>query len=558
MARSLRIALQHIATIQSVLKENGYPSQQALAVELKISLSTVKNFFSGQFIDCLNFIRISQKLNLEWRAIAHRELETQPQGLSAEQHSRLKKKAEKLQREWELWSDKVGLIRESLAIETNAAEKFKLGQTLLYDEAEVECLEHELSEIEAALEIASHKSNTPQTKNSPPVINNSKPMNLTATQRREFSEALMDAFPRENNLEMMLSYELDWTLAQIAGGDNYQNIVFNLIKYAESQGEVKKLLEAAKRSNPGNPKLDNFYKSITVKKKQAPPLKPKTEETSPFITGSPITDPRHFFGRNHELRRLFNFLKHHPLQNIAIIGKPRIGKTSLLHYLKNITTTPPEQLRPSQKYDWLPYPENYQWIFVDFQNTRMQSREGLLKYILGCLGIQVPTPCDLDRFMEVVSDNLDSRTVILLDEIGVGLKRCPELDDGFWESLRSLATNYTRGNLAFVLATYESPIELARNTGHSSPFFNIFGYTATLGALTEAEARELIASSPIIFAEEDVKWILQQSQSLPLLLQILCRERLSSVEDGEIDDWRDEGLQQIEPFAHLLERNRER
>ncbi|WP_246162727.1 ATP-binding protein [Brasilonema sennae] len=455
MARSLRIALQHIATIQSVLKENGYPSQQALALELGISSSTVKNFFSGQFIDCLNFIRISQKLKLEWRAIAHRELETQPQGLSAEQYYRLEKKRDTLQQEWNIRTEKVGRIRESLAIETSAADKFKSEQTLLYEEAELECLGHELNQIEAALE-------------SPPL------------------------------------------------------------------------------------------KKKIVEKKQPPPPKPKTEETSPFITGSPITHPRYFFGRQKELKRLFDLLKRYPLQNAAIIGKRRIGKTSLLHYLKNITTTPLEQLRSGQKYDWLPHPENHKWIFVDFQDPRMAGRERLLSYILECLSLKVPTPCNLDYFMDIVSDNLHSPTVILLDEIGVGLQRCPELDDGFWESLRSLATNHTSGNLAFVLATHESPIELARNTGHSSPFFNIFGYTATLGALTETEARELIASSPIIFAKEDVEWILQQSQCLPLLLQILCRERLFNLEDGETDDWCEEGLRQIKPFAHLLERNRER
>ncbi|MCC5669115.1 hypothetical protein LC653_35985 [Nostoc sp. CHAB 5784] len=129
-----------------------------------------------------------------------------------------------------------------------------------------------------------------------------------------------------------------------------------------------------------------------------------------------------------------------------------------------------------------------------------------------------------------------------------------ELDDGFWECLRSLATNQTGGNLAFVLATPESPIDMAHNTGHSSPFFNIFGYTAYLEALTETEARELIASSPILFTDEDVEWILTESRRWPLLLQILCRERLFNLEEGENNDnWREEGLQQMKSFAHLLD-----
>ncbi|HLP87406.1 MAG TPA: ATP-binding protein [Nostocaceae cyanobacterium] len=275
-------------------------------------------------------------------------------------------------------------------------------------------------------------------------------------------------------------------------------------------------------------------------------------EASPFITGAPITQPRYFFGREKELKRLFNLLKRHPLQNAAIIGKKRSGKTSLLHYLKNITITAPKQLRPGQKSDWLPHPDKYQWVFVDLQDARMQSQEGLLKHILESLQMKVPIPCDLDHFMDVVSDNLSFPTVILLDEIGVGLQRCPELDDTFWESLRSLATNQTKGNLAFILATPESPLELVKNTGHSSPFFNIFGYTAYLEALTEAEARELITSSPIPFSEVDIEWILQESKCWPLLLQILCRERLFSLEEGETDDsWREEALRQIQPFVNL-------
>ncbi|BAY82949.1 hypothetical protein NIES267_24350 [Calothrix parasitica NIES-267] len=278
------------------------------------------------------------------------------------------------------------------------------------------------------------------------------------------------------------------------------------------------------------------------------------EEISPFITGSPIKHPSRFFGRQKELKRLFQILKRHPLQNAAIIGKPRIGKTSLLHYLKNITVTPKEELRQQQKSDWLKQPEIYKWIFVDFQDSRMASRENLLNHILENLNLKIPTPCDLDNFMDVVSDNLQNPTVILLDEIGVGLQRCEELDDEFWESLRSLATNHTGGNLAFILATHESPTELARSTGHSSPFFNIFGYTAYLKEFTELEARELMANSPIAFAEEDVEWILQESHCLPLLLQILCSERLFSLEEGDdAEEWKEEALLQMERFIHLLE-----
>ena len=454
MARSLRVAPEYIEKVKSALGRNGYHSQQSLASDMGFSLPTIKSFLTGNPVNYLNFVELSEKLGLNWQEIAYKEPEnSQPQTLSVEQQFRLEKKRDELQETWNIQHKKVSKIRLALSIETGTTNEFQLEQQLEEAKARLTDIEAELNQVEARLESAS----------------------------------------------------------------------------------PTKILENKVQVSPLKPQITNG-------------------EASPFITGAPITQPRYFFGREKELKRLFNLLKRHPLQNAAIIGKKRSGKTSLLHYLKNITTTPAEQLRPEQKSDWLPHPENYRWIFVDLQDARMQSREGLLKYILESLKMQVPTPCDLDHFMDVVSDNLHFPTVILLDEISVGLQRCPELDDSFWECLRSLATNHTSGNLAFVLSTPESPIELARNTGHSSPFFNIFGYTAHLEALTEKEARELIASSPITFTDEDVKWILTESRCWPLLLQILCSERLFSLEEGENNDnWREEGLQQIKPFADLLD-----
>ncbi|MEO0708423.1 MAG: toll/interleukin-1 receptor domain-containing protein, partial [Cyanobacteria bacterium J06649_5] len=274
---------------------------------------------------------------------------------------------------------------------------------------------------------------------------------------------------------------------------------------------------------------------------------------SPFIVGTPITNPHQFFGRQRVITRLFNMLKTHPLQNAAIIGKRRSGKTSLLNHLRTLTTTPPEQLRPGQRANYLPNPETYRWIFVDFQDSRMASREKLLSHLLMSMQLPIPSHCNLDHFMEAVSGNIHAPTVVLMDEVGVGLQRCPELDDSFWESLRALATNQTDGNLAFVLATPEKPMDLARNTGHSSPFFNIFGYTKTLGPLKEDEARALIASSPIPFAAADVDWIIEKSQCWPILLQRLCQEGLFSLEEKDTsDDWKVEGLDQLTLFQHLL------
>lgn len=285
-----------------------------------------------------------------------------------------------------------------------------------------------------------------------------------------------------------------------------------------------------------------------------PPVETADEEYSPFVVGPPITHPRHFFGYEYDLSRLFNLLRRRPLQNAAIVGPMRSGKTSLLLYLRKITRLAPGEVRAGQRTDWLLAPEQYRWVFVDFQDRRMSTQSGFLRYLLTSMELPIPNPCDMEHFSEVLSEQLHSPTVILLDEIGVALESYEEFDQTFWRNLRALTPVPTNGNLAFVLAAHDYPHKLADDNNKSSPFFNTFGFTVTLKPITEDEARSLIASSPLPFSEGDVDWILQQSARWPILLQALCRERLSSLENGEMTDtWRDEGLRQMEPFLHLLD-----
>ncbi len=273
---------------------------------------------------------------------------------------------------------------------------------------------------------------------------------------------------------------------------------------------------------------------------------------APFIIGPPITHPRNFFGREYEIKRIFELWKRHPLQNVAVIGLKRSGKTSLLHYLKNITSISPEQARFKQRTDWLPYPERYRWVLTDFQDARMHSQERLLRHWLMGLQLPVPESCDLHGFMDIVSQQLQAPAIILMDEIGAALN-VSELSDAFWSSLRSLVSHQSGGNLGFLITSHEPLAQLVRSFGRSSPFFNIFGHTFALGPLTEVEARELIGSSPKPFEREDTEWILAHSGRWPCLLQILCHVRLAALDDGETDTaWRERGLQQLSPFEYLL------
>jgi DNA-binding winged helix-turn-helix (wHTH) protein len=321
---------------------------------------------------------------------------------------------------------------------------------------------------------------------------------------------------------------------------------------------IERIRELVHDHDPQQPVIKNYrgvgYRFVMPIDMHPTPDGPPASVLSPFIAGPPISHPVRFFGRVQELTRLFHLWRRLPLQNAAITGPRRSGKTSLLLHLQHLTTTLAEHLRPGQRADWLPEPAHYRWVFVDFQDPRFGRRENLLSYLLTCLDLPTPVPCDLDHFLEVMSEHLRHPTVILLDEIGVALQRYVELDEAFWESLRALATHLVGGRLAFVLTARESPAQLASSSQLSSPFFNTFGYTTGLGPLTEPEARALIASSPLPFSAAETDWILTHSQRWPLLLQVLCRARLIALEVGETDHaWQEDGLHQIELFRFLLD-----
>lgn len=271
---------------------------------------------------------------------------------------------------------------------------------------------------------------------------------------------------------------------------------------------------------------------------------------APFVVGTPIIHPRQFFGRERAVQDIFRILSGMPMQHIAIIGPHFSGKTSLLNYIKALPTASRDMLRPkqqkfSQQYKtMLAKAQSYRWISIDFDNSRMRRQEPLLRHILTQLQLEIPEPCNLDHFMEYFEQQpLTQPVVILFDGFDVALpsEETPsELDMDFWETLRSLASTYARGNLAFIVTSTEPLDKLAQLQSRPSPFFNIFGHTIETGPMVEEAALELIASSPIPFAEEDVEWIINESHYWPVRLQCLCSERLKSLEyQGEDEDWKE-------------------
>ncbi len=80
-------------------------------------------------------------------------------------------------------------------------------------------------------------------------------MQLTGKQRKQLQQALVSAFPTHGKLVQMVSFQLDANLDTIAGGQNYLEVVFNLIAWAEAEGRLEDLVTAARFQNSGNSSL---------------------------------------------------------------------------------------------------------------------------------------------------------------------------------------------------------------------------------------------------------------------------------------------------------------
>lgn len=76
--------------------------------------------------------------------------------------------------------------------------------------------------------------------------------------RRDFAAALGSAFPTKGALAQMLKFQLDESLAAIAGSDNLVSMIYDLVVWAEARGKLYALLEASLKDNPANPALVRF------------------------------------------------------------------------------------------------------------------------------------------------------------------------------------------------------------------------------------------------------------------------------------------------------------
>ncbi|HKP53619.1 MAG TPA: AAA-like domain-containing protein [Chloroflexia bacterium] len=80
-------------------------------------------------------------------------------------------------------------------------------------------------------------------------------MSWTNRQTKKLHMALQEAFPRREDLARMVRFGLNVRLADVAGGETLQDLVFSLIEWADAQEKLEDLYTAACQANPNNQEL---------------------------------------------------------------------------------------------------------------------------------------------------------------------------------------------------------------------------------------------------------------------------------------------------------------
>ena len=226
---------------------------------------------------------------------------------------------------------------------------------------------------------------------------------------------------------------------------------------------------------------------------------------NPFIIGRPITDPADFFGRERETE--FALARLRTGQSVSVVGERRIGKTSLLHFIRHrVERELAGQITAG---------------FLDLMGATVRTPEALLARVQDALGVADPAETLAGLAERLATMSKAGRPPLLaFDEMEMAIRFPGGFARDFFEGLRAAAQ---AGHLTLLSASRISLQEMHEQGALVSPLYNIMG-RLSLGLFTEAEAREfvMVRRSGVRFSEEQVAEILRRGQGHPMRLQALC------------------------------------
>jgi hypothetical protein len=167
------------------------------------------------------------------------------------------------------------------------------------------------------------------------------------------------------------------------------------------------------------------------------------------------------------------------MQSFSVVGLRRIGKSSLLFYVANKFARD------------LTQPAKYRFAYVELQDARCKTLDGLLRTVLTSLRVSpISKALTLAKFQDEILRlrAAGNFPVVCLDEFEDLAHNTDEFKRDLYDCWRHLMGENA---LAFITASKVPLIDLAQVHGYTSPFFNVFTYLP-LSEFTDDEALELI------------------------------------------------------------------
>lgn len=231
----------------------------------------------------------------------------------------------------------------------------------------------------------------------------------------------------------------------------------------------------------------------------------------PFQSGTMITRPERFWGRNYEKAALIVRIQN--MGSSSIVGERRIGKSSLAYYFYSYLISN--------------YSAEYEPVWIDCQSNFSKTVDGLFRQISSCSSINYvngKAKQDCMKNFEIAINTSPKKIVLFIDEFEIltDKRYKKQFSQNFYEHIRMLASK--GNNLALIVISKDGLPEICKHTlGVSSPFYNIFS-NIQLDNFSKEETENFINSehAGFTFSKSEKKFIKTiDNYCHPLVLQVI-------------------------------------